>query len=337
MASIPGTSRANAFYIPLRNVSLPDTNWSRSPTFRDEVDELKASLRANGQQTPIKVASHRDTRPGGKGGYVARLNAEGEQLFEVRQGQRRTVAMSELAAEGVTELGGKPWEQDILAMLTDTVFGSVQDVLSNLAENTGRADADPVARAESFTYLMTEHQLTLDALVEKTGYARDLIADSVKLVSAAPAVKTALQAGDLPGSVIRTIVRTEDPKEQLKGLDAALEARVQGANVQKMRAAANEARGVKGRGEKAKQTLAANPGVEAEEEAIRRAPGAKRIDAVVEKLEARIAKIKEQAEKHAGKGKAHSAKTNAEMEIRIAELRIAIRYCKAATVVETPA
>jgi len=337
MAAIPGTSRANAFYVPVRNISFPATNWSRTPDFVQQVEELKASIRANGLRVPLRVSAFKDPRPGGKGGVVARLNEAGEQLFEGREGQRRLAALKELLEEGVTVLGGAEWDGTALCLTTDAAFGSVEDVLANLAENTGRADIDPIARAESFAFLMNEHKMTLDQLVERTGYARDLVADSIKLTTAAPAVKTALSAGDLPWSVIRTIVRTEDPKEQVKGLDAALEARTQGANVQKMRAAANDARGVKARGEKAKQALAANPGVEAEEEQIRRAPGAKRIDAVIEKLEARIAKIKEQAEKHAGKGKAHSAKTAAEMEIRIAELRVAIRYCKAATVVETAA
>lgn len=334
MAAIAGTTRLNAFNVHLDNIQLPASNWSRNKDFTEDssIDELMASLRATGLQVPLRVFALKDA--GTKGGVVARKNEKGEQLFEVRQGQRRTTALKRLWADGVRILGNQPWDGTVPCLLSQAVFGSVEDILTNIAENTGRVDADPVARAESLAYLVNEHKLTIDQIAEQTGYARDLVSDSVKLQSASPAVQTALTAGDLPWSTIRTLVRDSDHKVQEAALDAALEARKAGGNVTAMRNAANAARGV---GKKVDVVAAPAKGIEDDEDTVRRAPGAKRIDVVIEKLEARIEKLQKLAEKHKGQKKAHSQKEAEQFTARVAELRVAIRLCRAAQVIEAPA
>ena len=93
-----------------------------------------------------------------------------------------------------------------------------------LVENGQREGITPIEEAAGFKALIDEHGYTVAKLCERTGKSRSHIFARLALLKLDPAVRKAVEAGDVDASVAELIGRYE-PKQQEKALKLVLENR----------------------------------------------------------------------------------------------------------------
>lgn len=167
-------------YAELEVAKIHPSPFQPRKTF-NRLDELAASIVAQGVQTPIKV----------------RKNSEGH---EIVFGERRWRA-SKLAKKTT-----------IPALIVDMTDAEVME--AQLVENAQREDVNALEEGEHFKALTEKHGHTIETLIATTGKSRSHIYGRMKLTQLAPGVKKALLAGELQPAVADLIARIADPKLQ---------------------------------------------------------------------------------------------------------------------------
>lgn len=149
-------------HIPLSALRESPTNPRR--TFSESaLEELANSIALQGVMSPIVV------RP------VTQADIEHE--FEIVFGHRRFRAAELAKLETIPA---------IVRSMSDE-----QVIRAQLHENMHRADVHPVEEAEAFARLMSEHNVSIETLVNESGKSRSYIYARLKLATMHPAVRAA--------------------------------------------------------------------------------------------------------------------------------------------------
>jgi ParB/RepB/Spo0J family partition protein len=179
-------------------LSLPLTALRESPfnprkSFPEaELQELADSIAAQGVMQPI----------------VARCigQAQGEAFFEyeIIFGHRRFRA---------ARLAGLDRVPVITRELTDE-----QAAISQVHENTKRADVNAIEEADSFAHLSKAHKLKPEAIAKAVGKSKSYVYGRMKLTKAAPEVRTAVLEQGLSPEIALDLARLPDHNMQRSAL-----------------------------------------------------------------------------------------------------------------------
>jgi len=156
----------------------------------EPLSELAESIRRHGVLQPILVRRHVDG-------------------FELIAGERRWRA-ARLA--GLTA---------IPAVVRTETEGDEQLVLG-LIENLQRADLDPIEEARGLQRLTEEFGLTHEEAAQRIGKNRVSVTQSLRLLSACPAVQSAVGAGAISAGHARALIGLEGNTAQEHGLKVVL-------------------------------------------------------------------------------------------------------------------
>jgi len=86
-------------------------------------------------------------------------------------------------------------------------------------ENIQREDLDPIETARAFARLQDEFRLTQREIAAKLGKSREVVANSVRLLSLPTYIQVALEKGEITESHGRLLLAIEDPAAQKKLFD----------------------------------------------------------------------------------------------------------------------
>lgn len=162
--------------IPLKQI---DRNpfQTRGVMDNEQLNELAASIRANGVVQPILV------RPLASG------------RFQLIAGERRWRA---------SELAGKETIPAILRQVSDE-----QAMEITIVENLQRADLNPMEQARAFERLGREFHMTQEQMAARTGKDRATISNFLRLLKLPATVQTKVESGELSFGHARTLLALE--------------------------------------------------------------------------------------------------------------------------------
>ena len=160
----------------------------------EPLGELAESIRQHGLLQPLLVRRHLD-------GY------------ELIAGERRWRA---------ARLAGL----STVPAVVRTETGSDQQLVLGLIENLQRADLDPIEEARGLQRLTEEFGLTHDEVARRIGKHRVSVTQSLRLLSACPALQSAVGAGAITAGHARALVALDSVAAQEHGLKVVLARRL---------------------------------------------------------------------------------------------------------------
>ena len=160
----------------------------------EPLGELAESIRQHGVLQPLLVRRHLD-------GY------------ELIAGERRWRAARMAGLDSVPAV-----------VRTDT--GSDQQLVLGLIENLQRSDLDAIEEARGLRRLTEEFGLTHDDVAQRIGKHRVSVTQSLRLLSACPAVQSAVSAGAITAGHARALVALDTVTGQEHGLKVVLARRL---------------------------------------------------------------------------------------------------------------
>ncbi len=181
----PPKTETKSERIELVKVSLIDLNpqQPRKDFEPNALDELKASIKANGILQPLLVRK-RDAR------------------YELVAGERRLRACKELGLSEIPVFIKEITDQASLEMA--------------LVENLQRKDLNPIEEARGYMRLMRDYELTQDKISEKVGKSRATVANCLRLLGLAEELQEMIEKGLLTSGHAKGILGLESPSEQIK-------------------------------------------------------------------------------------------------------------------------
>jgi ParB family transcriptional regulator, chromosome partitioning protein len=172
-------------HVPL-DLLEPNTYQPRSSIDPTALEELTQSIRLRGILQPLLVRPHPATAG----------------RFQIVAGERRWRAAG---AAGLHEVPALVHE------MTDTEAAAVA-----LVENLQRQDLNPIDEAEGYDRLLTRFAFTQEALGQAVGKSRSHIANTLRLLNLPPAVKEALQRGEISAGHARALLAPPAPEAGLR-------------------------------------------------------------------------------------------------------------------------
>lgn len=145
-------------------------------------DELAASVREYGILQPLVVTEKENG------------------MFELISGERRLRAAKAAGLKDVPVIVRTADDQRKLELA--------------LIENIQRADLSPVEEAHSYVRLMDEFGLTQEAVAERVGKSRSVVANTLRLLKLPDDMLKALEGGVISMSMARVLCGMDDPGEQ---------------------------------------------------------------------------------------------------------------------------
>ena len=146
----------------------------------EQLDELAASIRANGVVQPI----------------LARPLANGR--FQLIAGERRWRA---------SQRAGKETVPAILRQVSDE-----QAMEITIVENLQRADLNPMEQARAFERLSREFRMTQEQMAQRTGKDRATVANFLRLLKLPTGVQTRVETAEISFGHARALLALEDPE-----------------------------------------------------------------------------------------------------------------------------
>jgi len=157
---------------------------TRSRMNEDQLEELAASISANGVVQPILV------RPIANG------------RFQLIAGERRWRA---------SQLAGKTTIPAILRQVSDE-----QAMEITIVENLQRADLNPMEQARAYERLSREFHMTQEQMAVRTGKDRATVSNFLRLLRLPESVQTCVESGDLSFGHARTLLAFEHAEDMEK-------------------------------------------------------------------------------------------------------------------------
>lgn len=182
---------------------------------------LRESARAMGIKTPILVRplpanrveeTTRSARAGKAPAWPLSLQSTPDTPieYELIAGERRW---------RVSDLEGLAYIPALIANMTDEEVVAFQ-----LVENLQREDLTPLEEATGYRRLIDEFGLSLSQVAERTSKSKSHVHSMVRLLTAAPEVRTALDAGEIPSTRHAVLIaRLPSAELQQKALKRATE------------------------------------------------------------------------------------------------------------------
>jgi ParB family chromosome partitioning protein len=148
-----------------------------------ELDELAASIRAQGVIQPLVVS------------------ADGDGTFTIVAGERRFRAARRAGlAEVPVVVRQAASDRELLELA--------------LVENLQRADLNALEEAEAYRSLQEDFGLTQDELAERVGKSRPAVANALRLLKLPPPVQDLVRGGELSAGQARPLLALESPARQ---------------------------------------------------------------------------------------------------------------------------
>jgi ParB family chromosome partitioning protein len=182
-ASSPESEGGKPREIPIDQI---DRNpfQTRGVMNQEQLDELAASIRANGVVQPILV------RPLASG------------RFQLIAGERRWRA---------SQIAEKKTIPAILRQVSDE-----QAMEITIVENLQRADLNPMEQSRAYERLSREFHMTQEQMAVRTGKDRATVANFLRLLRLPATVQTRVESGDLSFGHARTLLAFEHAEEMEK-------------------------------------------------------------------------------------------------------------------------
>lgn len=186
----PGESRESVFYVETHKVK-PNPNQPRKDFNKDGLEDLAASIKKYGILQPILVTKEeKDTQRG--------LEVE----YQLVAGERRW------RAARILNLPHVP------VIIKDSVMEDKIRLELGLVENLQREDLNAMEEAEAFARLQADFNLTQQAIAERVGKSREVVANSLRLLGLPSDMKESLRAGKIGRTHARTLLAFKDETEQ---------------------------------------------------------------------------------------------------------------------------
>ena len=203
-----GEAGSDPRMLPLHAIE-PGPFQPRRQTDPTALDELAASIRAQGVLQPILVRPHPD-QPG---------------RYQIVAGERRWRA-SQIAGLDTIPVMVRPLE-------------TKGALAAALVENLQRDDLNPIEEAEGFQRLMQEFALTQEQLGQAVGKSRSHVANTMRILNLPQSVRVEIANGRLSAGHARALLACADPEK------SAARVLQQGLNVRQTEALAAEKTGEK--------------------------------------------------------------------------------------------
>lgn len=178
--TIPDNEGRTILNLNISDVS-PNENQPRKHFDKERLQELSASVQANGVIQPIIVT-------------------KSQSGYQIVAGERRWRA---------ARLAGLKTIPAIVKELSDL------EVLQHaLIENVQRQDLNAIETAEALSNLMTEHQMTQEKLSSTVGMSRSALANTLRLLNLPAKIKKMVISEEISQGHARTLLALETKKEQ---------------------------------------------------------------------------------------------------------------------------
>jgi ParB family transcriptional regulator, chromosome partitioning protein len=146
---------------------------------KEELDELRESLKASGLLQPVTVRPS----PAGNG-------------YELIAGERRLRAAADLSWETIPAVVKEMNDQEILTLA--------------LIENLQRSDLNPIEEAEGYDQLIREFGHTQQSVASIVGKERSTVANVLRILQLPPDVRKLIEQGKLTAGQARPLLALED-------------------------------------------------------------------------------------------------------------------------------
>lgn len=183
----------------------PNPDQPRTVFDEEALNELSTSISQFGLIQPITVRQTADGR------------------YQIISGERRWRASKLANKETIPAYVRTAGDEDVLFLA--------------LTENIQRQDLDPIEIALSYQRLMSECNLTQEALSDKVGKQRSTIANYVRLLKLPDLVQVALRQNKITTGHAKALINIEDANDQAFLLDRII---TEGLSVRQLEEAANE-------------------------------------------------------------------------------------------------
>jgi len=220
--------------LELRKI-VPNPQQPRRTFAKEELDELVASIAANGLLQPL----------------VVRPSPVAEGRYEIVAGERRY--------RSVTQLGWKEVPVVVRDVDDETLL-----VLA-LVENLQREALNPIEEAEGYQALGERFDLTQDEIAKAVGKSRSAVANAIRLLRLPASVRKLVDSGDLSAGHARALLSLDDP---VRMAELGRRSVREGWSVRTMESAVSSDSGSGGRRRKKRQRASRDPLVEALERTL---------------------------------------------------------------------
>ncbi len=186
----PGESRESVFYVETHKVK-PNPNQPRKDFNKEGLEDLAASIKKYGILQPLLVTKEeKDTQRG--------LEVE----YQLVAGERRWRAARLLNLPHVP------------VIIKDSVVEDKVRLELALVENLQREDLNAMEEAEAFARLQSDFDLTQQAIADRVGKSREVVANSLRLLGLPSDMKESLRAGKIGRTHARTLLAFKEADQQ---------------------------------------------------------------------------------------------------------------------------
>lgn len=181
---------------------MPNPNQPRKHFDETALNELAASIRVHGIIQPIV------------------LNESDDGKYMIIAGERRWRAAKIAGLETVP------------AYIRRFTEKQVKEI--SIIENLQREDLNPIEAAKAIKQLMEEYKLTQEAVAERIGKSRSVIANTVRLLTLPVEVVDMIEANKLSAGHAKILVALTDPIEQIKIATVAVNKKLSVREIEKL-------------------------------------------------------------------------------------------------------
>ena len=184
------------------NDIMPNPNQPRKHFDETALNELAASIRVHGIIQPIV------------------LNESDDGKYMIIAGERRWRAAKIAGLETVP------------AYIRRFTEKQVKEI--SIIENLQREDLNPIEAAKAIKQLMEEYKLTQEAVAERIGKSRSVIANTVRLLTLPVEVVDLIETNKLSAGHAKILVALTDPIEQIKIATIAVNKKLSVREIEKL-------------------------------------------------------------------------------------------------------
>lgn len=196
----PGTEPAETLTVPI-DLIKPSRYQPRSRFNDQDLAELSESIKAQGVIQPIIVTAQNG-------------------VYELIAGERRLRA---------AKLAGLSKIPVVIRKVTDQ-----EQFVIALIENIQREDLNPIEEARAYRRLISEFNLTQEALATRIGKGRVVIANTLRLLSLPEHIQIAVSEGAISAGHARSLVSIGDAKVQEEAAERILKENLTVRDVEKI-------------------------------------------------------------------------------------------------------
>lgn len=180
----------------------PNPNQPRKHFDETALNELAASIKIHGVIQPIVINEEKDGK------------------YMIIAGERRWRA---------AKIAGL---QTIPAYVRNFTEKQIKEI--SIIENLQREDLNPIEAAKAIKQLMEEYKLTQEAVAERIGKSRSVIANTVRLLTLPIEVVDLIEKDKLSAGHAKVLVGLDDPNEQIKIAYVAVSKKLSVRDIEKL-------------------------------------------------------------------------------------------------------